>query len=832
MGVPGLRQWILKTFGVKSSLGKIRNLYQSGPHTHFQFGSFSTTVDYLYLDANGLLHNAAQKVFAYGAFEGRGAEETLYNEGYAMERIYELFYENILRVLDIVKVKKVLVIAIDGPAPRAKMNQQRQRRFDVTKTYTNQNISFTSNVITPGTEFMANLTRYVNLQIRKLLNGGAGFQVVFSPVTEPGEGEHKIMDYVRSLPSSEVKENVRHCFFGPDADLIMLALSSHLPNIFLLGEDQFESGYYFFFDMGHVRATLTSKISVPSTIPKNKIADDFVMMGFFVGNDFLPRIQMFHMLPDGLKLMIQTYAALVKDNPRFTLVQNKNLSLEGFRAFVNKLSGNEPNFLIEQVTTKDPKKQPPGEKYVNNTIIRNVAHGLHGSTLRLKSLKKDYYAKSGIVVGENGKGEEEIDQMCADYMKTLSWIHKYYTYGIPAWQWSYAHHYAPLMYDLNEYLIKITPKKFEDLQVFEKGEPLLPFEQLLGVLPPSSKTFLPLEYQTLFEEGLLVEKGYFPSEIKHDYEGKLKEHEAVFLVPFTDPNVLRQAYESVKSQRAYSRNASDYASTYQYDRTYSRSYTSDFGNMPSLHVKRTKKMCSALTIPTYHEPGYVNNLKNNVAKLFVGTIPDLTRFFEGDLEGFRRELKKYKKRDWEPRSKSDEIKVMIPSDMLHKDLRILDFGAGNGKVLESISQSLDLKKENVIAYDLKQVPSSEYYSVVKNLSNLADHSMDCVILFEVLHHISPKFHQDIAKTILSKLKKGGIVIVKEHDFIDYEFWLNYLNLIHEMWYVYQNEKPDVLYPIPNTFERIMELFGGKCLKVDAYTEGNYQRIFKVCLKID
>ncbi|KAI6249001.1 5'-3' exoribonuclease 2 [Erysiphe necator] len=370
MGVPALFRWLSQKYPKivspvieeqpRNINGQIIPVDSRGPNPNGE------EFDNLYLDMNGIVHPCSHPE------DGPVPK----NEDEMMVAIFK--YTD--RVVKMVRPRKLLMIAIDGVAPRAKMNQQRSRRFRSAKEAKEKaddreqylklfkseesnnkepekKIVWDSNEITPGTPFMDILAASLRYWIAFKLNtdlAWANMKVIISDSTVPGEGEHKIMEFIRSQRSSpDHNPNTRHVMYGLDADLIMLGLGTHEPNFRVLREDVFsqdskprvcklcnQTGHeagectgrskakdgefdekesaphlkpYIWLHVSILREYLAAELCIPNQPFKfdlERALDDWVFMCFFVGNDFLPHLPSLEIRENG----IDTLIAIWRDN--------------------------------------------------------------------------------------------------------------------------------------------------------------------------------------------------------------------------------------------------------------------------------------------------------------------------------------------------------------------------------------------------------------------------------------------------------------------------------------------------------------------------------------
>uniref|UniRef100_A0A1B0BK06 Xrn1 N-terminal domain-containing protein n=1 Tax=Glossina palpalis gambiensis TaxID=67801 RepID=A0A1B0BK06_9MUSC len=113
--------------------------------------------DNLYLDMNGIIHNCSHP------------DDSNIHFNITEEEMFRDMFNYVDKLFFLIKPRKLFFMAVDGVAPRAKMNQQRSRRFRSAKEAeilekqalcrgeVRAHERFDSNCITPGTEFMDRL---------------------------------------------------------------------------------------------------------------------------------------------------------------------------------------------------------------------------------------------------------------------------------------------------------------------------------------------------------------------------------------------------------------------------------------------------------------------------------------------------------------------------------------------------------------------------------------------------------------------------------------------------------------------------------------------------
>ena len=372
--------------------------------------------DNLYLDMNGIIHPCTHP-------EDRPAPK---NE----DEMMILIFECIDRLFSIVRPRKLLYMAIDGVAPRAKMNQQRSRRFRASKEAADKEAQmdkiknaiqvnggllpedkkekvehFDSNCITPGTPFMSKLADCLRYFIRHRMNSNPAWRsikVILSDANVPGEGEHKIMDYIRRQRAQPDHDpNTHHVLCGADADLIMLGLATHEPYFTIIREEfkpnkprpceicgqlghemkecqgipkerfgqhdeliSTASNYgetrYIFVRLTILREYLYRDLEMHCQLPfpwdLEHAIDDWVFMCFFVGNDFLPHLPSLEIRENAIDRLIRIY----KENvPRFKgyLTENGIPNMERVGIILTSIGRAEDEIFMKRHESDEQQKQ-------------------------------------------------------------------------------------------------------------------------------------------------------------------------------------------------------------------------------------------------------------------------------------------------------------------------------------------------------------------------------------------------------------------------------------------------------------------------------------------
>ena len=558
MGVPGFFKWLWDKYK------KTNFVFQKSDKLDDSLQEHINTIDYLLIDANCLIHPTCFKVLA--------ENPDFTNQASLENKMMNASIDYIEKLIQYVDPKVGVYLAIDGVAPAAKIKQQRSRRFksvhdrelwdNIKKKHDKPVGKFWNNsAITPGTEFMERL----HYKILSWAKNRKGIKVIYSSCKTPSEGEHKLLQFIRT----NIKNNIKHKYvmYGLDADLIFLCLATNSDNMFLLREaNQMDKGkskdsfnYVSIDIMKELVIDTIDGIAKKDSDVTGRLIDkkygeniinDFIFLCYLLGNDFLPHIPALNIYTDGLDILIDKYIELLSVNnyQSFIINRTKNgvtVDTTLFRELLSYLGSEESEILKnEHLTKRRYYKSRSSDPYdievhrIDNLQFKVKDPIMLGSDDSDK-WKVRYY-KHHFNTNKN-EIEEFSNKLVEEYLRGLVWVAKYYFDKCPSWNWFYPFDYPPFLEDIDRYLN--DNKKFDFNKVkFDYGAPLKPFNQLLLVLPPQSSYLIPKELNKIVHNPNSTLAYMYPTVIKQDFIGKFKHWMAIPQLPAIDLDLVKKIY--------------------------------------------------------------------------------------------------------------------------------------------------------------------------------------------------------------------------------------------------------------------------------------------------
>lgn len=417
----------------------------------------------------------------------------------------------IIEAIKLYRPTKVLTLAVDGIPPAAKMQHQKGRR-----ARSHKDLFFDTNSITTGTDFMMRTHNFILTFIsnnRTLLPP----TVYYSPHLEQGEGEHKIFEIFRTKPF-EPEDN--HIVYGLDADLIILSSLCPLKNIYISREGNQVV------NVDEVRQHHIEKLNTTTTP-----VEDFVVLTFFLGNDFVPR-------HPAINNIGQFFNTLLNYHEGQSLIDHDDvINWKSLAKVVEKLANEEINLLVESY--KNPTKFP--NTYLNRSVING---SFYYETFRdLWYQGAVGYKSEAMLEGYEPVREDKIRQMCRDFLYTLQWNYTYYSKGHLSMNmdWIYPWYRAPLWSDL----YKVISEPDFNIKGFRATDTMFPFtalHQLVSVIPPGSQELVPIELRFLYESNSPLIDTY-PVSFISELDGSNVEHDPLSFIPIINKAKVRMAVQ-------------------------------------------------------------------------------------------------------------------------------------------------------------------------------------------------------------------------------------------------------------------------------------------------
>lgn len=481
----------------------------------------------LFLDFNSAVHRGVTE---------KATEDSIINQA----------CETLLEIVDTVSPSELIFVAIDGVAPLAKVNQQRSRRYlsQKMKAFTksigaadytskeNREI-FDRNAITPGTEFMTKLCNRLQFETESIAVS-RGIKAIFSGSSIFGEGEHKILEYIRrNYVDGDTGIN---CIYGLDADLIILSMVlvdqiGSAPCIIREknSNEDFENteyGNYEYLDVMELIDHISQ--SVNKNLSKRHKILNHVIASFLVGNDFLPPLSYLNIKHGGLEEILEMCETPLCSETGYVI------QWDSICEVLNKLANKEDTEFMK----RDERYWNTKSQVTTNPVVIWDNYPIVNKNYKMKHISP---GKPGWVPRyyEHLFYTNDVSKIVKDYIVGLQWTLDYYTgkycKQTPCWQ--YVHAYSPTAIDVYNYVVAnqenidtIVGDELKTLRIYGYD----PEVALLMVTPPSSFGILSPKLRSFATDTNFGIAHCFPEDFRIHVYLKRWAHECKAIVPPVD----------------------------------------------------------------------------------------------------------------------------------------------------------------------------------------------------------------------------------------------------------------------------------------------------------
>ena len=388
--------------------------------------------------------------------------------------------------------------------------------------------------------------------------------LIVSSSDEVSEGEHKIFEYMRNN-----KENVCndvHLIYGLDSDLIMLSIN-HLPicsNIYLFREtpefiksidNSLEPNANYIMDIPRLSNMIildmnndvqvnvfNGNTDITTEKPINRIYD-YILLCFFLGNDFLPHFPAINIRTGGIDKMLNAYKATI-GGTKEVLTDGNKIYWKNVRKLVTFLAEKEEKYIQDEVKLRARRENTyypddnPDQMYRKFEAIPITERELEKYIEPTKNYWQVRYYRSLFCIDANEDKKKEIS---INFLEGLEWTMKYYTTGCPDWRWRYKFKYPPLLSHLLPYI-----PEFDTVFIPDKpANPVSQLVQLSYVLPQEHLHLLP---KPLYKKLILDYRHWYGVDFDFVWSFCKYFWEAHVLLPEIDISKLEKVVDEAMSE--------------------------------------------------------------------------------------------------------------------------------------------------------------------------------------------------------------------------------------------------------------------------------------------